>query len=127
MSKEFFVKNKNGFLTGLIIALFVVAGLLLGRAGLLGETMSKMTGDLIGSKKATVIRMAPAPDGAKGNLVEQKNGIGTDVLDREDRDQIEKAGTDVLDREDRDQIEKAGAPAPQASKVMPEKKANVVK
>ncbi len=62
MNKSFFLKNKNGFLVGLVIALFAVAALLLGHAGLLGDSMTKLTGNLIGLKKATFIRVSPEPE-----------------------------------------------------------------
>ncbi len=45
MNKSYFLNHKTGFLTALIIALFAVAALLLGRAGYLGSG-GNLTGDL---------------------------------------------------------------------------------
>lgn len=46
MCKEHLIKHKTGYLTGLIIALFVVATVLLARAGYLGEGALNLTGDI---------------------------------------------------------------------------------
>lgn len=46
MCKEHFIKHKTGYLTGLVIALFAVAALLLARAGYLGEGALNLTGDI---------------------------------------------------------------------------------
>jgi hypothetical protein len=79
MNKSFILKNKNGFLVGLIIALFAVAALLLGRAGVLGDTMTKLTGDLIGVKKANVIRMSDPEGGKTINLDRENLGKKADI------------------------------------------------
>jgi len=63
MNRKNFLKHNRGYLIGLIVALFVVAALLLGRAGLLGGFASKLTGNSSSGSRSILRswqRIAPA-------------------------------------------------------------------